>query len=103
MILHWYVEADDVHDRLYESAVGNVILIAEGTDVPLAAARLLGIDVAGTIGPARLGELLNRWPRRQRPISRRTRSSRRSGLAARAGTTPRPARCADARAGALTL
>ena len=62
LILHWYVEADDVQDRLYESAVGNEILIAEGTDVPLAAARLLGVDVAGTIGPARLEELLSRWP-----------------------------------------
>lgn len=62
LILHWYVESADVQHRLYETAAGNEILIAEGADVPLGAARLLGIDVAVTIGAARLTELLARWP-----------------------------------------
>ncbi len=62
LIQHWYAESADVHDRLYETPSGNEILIAEGTDVPLAAAHLLGADVAATVGPARLAELLGRWP-----------------------------------------
>jgi len=62
LILHWYAESADVHDRLYETSSGNEILIAEDTDVPLAAAHLLGTDVATTIGAARLAELLARWP-----------------------------------------
>lgn len=62
LILHWYAESADVHNRLYETPSGNEILIAESTDVPLAAAHLLGADVATTIGPARLAELLARWP-----------------------------------------
>ena len=62
LILHWYAESADVHDRLYETPSGNEILIAEGTDVPLAAAHLLGADIATTMRPARLAELLARWP-----------------------------------------
>lgn len=63
LILHWYAESAEVHDRLYETSSGNEILTAEGTDVPLAAAHLLGSDVATTttIGAARLAELLARW------------------------------------------
>lgn len=62
LVLHWYAESADVHHRLYETPIGNEILIVEGTDVPLAAAHLLGADVATTIGLARLAELLARWP-----------------------------------------
>lgn len=62
LILHWYAESVDVQNRLYETTVGNEILISAGADVPLAAAHLLGIDVAATIGPARLTDLLARWP-----------------------------------------
>jgi len=62
LIVHWYAESADVHDRLYETPSGNEILITADTDVPLAAAHLLGADVATTIGPARLAELLARWP-----------------------------------------
>ncbi|MGH3384030.1 MAG: hypothetical protein ACRDO1_05590 [Nocardioidaceae bacterium] len=62
LILHWYAESADVHARLYETPSGNEILIAEGTDIPHAAAHLLGADVATTIGTARLVELLARWP-----------------------------------------
>jgi predicted nucleotidyltransferase len=62
LILHWYAESGEVHDRLYETPSGNEVLIAEGTDVSEAAAHLLGADVATTIGPERLAELLARWP-----------------------------------------
>lgn len=60
--LHWYSENRDVQDRLYDTADGNDILIAEQSDVQRAAANLLGVDVAGLIGPQRLSELLARWP-----------------------------------------
>jgi predicted nucleotidyltransferase len=60
--VHWYEESVAVQDRLYESAQGQEILIAEEADVPLAAARVLGVDVAALIGPERLAELLGRWP-----------------------------------------
>lgn len=62
LCVHWYQESVAVQDRLYESARGQGILIAEGADFPLAAARLLGLDVADLIGPERLSELLGRWP-----------------------------------------
>lgn len=62
LVLHWYAESTVVDQRLYETESGNEILIAEKADVPLAAAHLLGIDVANTIGRVRLGELIKRWP-----------------------------------------
>jgi len=62
LVLYWYSESSSVHDGLYETEDGNGILIAESTDLPLAAARLLGHDIATTIGPTRLAELLARWP-----------------------------------------
>ncbi len=62
LVLHWYSEDPDVHARLYETEPGNAILIAEAVDLPLAAAHLLGTDVADLIGHERGGELLARWP-----------------------------------------
>jgi predicted nucleotidyltransferase len=62
LILYWYTESTAVHDRLYETPTGNELLIAEQMDVPLAAAHLLGIDLALAIGAERLAELLSRWP-----------------------------------------
>jgi predicted nucleotidyltransferase len=62
LVLYWYGESDAVRERLYATSAGNAILIAESADVPLAAARILGVDVAGTIGSDRLAELLARWP-----------------------------------------
>ena len=62
LILYWYAESAEVSDRLYETSSGSEILILEGADVPLAAAHLLGSDVAATIGAVRLAELLARWP-----------------------------------------
>jgi predicted nucleotidyltransferase len=62
LVLHWYGESGAVHERLYATSAGNEILVAESVDIPLAAAHLLGLDVATTIGPRRLAELLERWP-----------------------------------------
>lgn len=62
LVLYWYGESGAVHERLYATAAGSEILIAESADVPLAAARMLGVHVATTIGSGRLAELLERWP-----------------------------------------
>lgn len=62
LTVHWYAESSEVQDRLYESPQGSDMLLAEEVDVPRAAARLLGADVADLIGPDRLAELLERWP-----------------------------------------
>lgn len=62
LTVHWYAESSEVQDRLYESPQGSDMLLAEEVDVPRAAARLLGADVADLIGPERLAELLERWP-----------------------------------------
>jgi predicted nucleotidyltransferase len=62
LVLHWYAESTDILDRLYDTPAGNEVLISEATDVPLAAAHLLGLDVTSTIGPDRTSELLDRWP-----------------------------------------
>lgn len=59
---YWYSQADGVTDRLYTTEPGNDALLAEAVDMPRAAARLLGTDVASTIGALRLDELLARWP-----------------------------------------
>lgn len=61
LVLHWNAESSGVADRLYEGD-GAEILIAESVDVPLAAAHLLGVDIATVIGPDRTSELLARWP-----------------------------------------
>lgn len=62
LILHWYGESADVADRLYATTDGTEVLIEEQADVALAAAHLLGMDIAETIGTTRLTELLPRWP-----------------------------------------
>lgn len=62
LIMHWYAESTVVQDRLYDTLIGNEILLAESTDLPLAAAHLLGTDVVTTIGSQRRAELLARWP-----------------------------------------
>ncbi|WP_157537110.1 hypothetical protein [Nocardioides sp. Root190] len=59
---YWYAESPELDNRLYETPAGQQLLIAEEADVPRAAARLLGADVADLIGPVRLAELLGRWP-----------------------------------------
>jgi predicted nucleotidyltransferase len=62
LILHWYAESPAVQDQLYDTPAGNETLLAEGSDVPLAAAHLLGNDVVAVIGHQRQAELLSRWP-----------------------------------------
>jgi predicted nucleotidyltransferase len=62
LTMYWYAESTVVHDGLYDTPAGNKILLAEGLDLPLAAAHLLGTDVTVTIGPRRRAELLARWP-----------------------------------------
>lgn len=51
-----------MHDRLYDTEVGQAVLVAEELDVARAAAHLLGIDSAAEIGSARMNELRERWP-----------------------------------------
>ena len=62
LALLWYFHAPEVSDRLYDTQPGQDILIRYGADLDLAAAFLLGVDVAATIGSVRQGELLRRWP-----------------------------------------
>jgi predicted nucleotidyltransferase len=62
LVLYWYGESGAVHERLYATPAGNEILIDESADVPLAAARMLGVDIAMIIGSYRLEELMARWP-----------------------------------------
>ena len=59
---YWYEHSSEVGDQLYDTDAGNIALLAEDTDVPRAAAHLLGIDIAAIIGDRRLAELLARWP-----------------------------------------
>lgn len=61
LTLYWYAESSNVQDLLYESEDGNDVLMQADMDVPLAAAALLGRDVATVIGPVRTSELLERW------------------------------------------
>ncbi|MGN6330375.1 MAG: hypothetical protein ACTHOD_01830 [Motilibacteraceae bacterium] len=62
LLVYWYAESGDVHSRLFDTAEGQNMLIEEESDVELAAARLLGQDVAAVIGVERNAELLERWP-----------------------------------------
>ena len=62
LILHWYAESAVILDRLYDTQVGQDVLIAEDADVALAAAHLLGLDIVEIIGRQRRAELLARWP-----------------------------------------
>lgn len=62
LILFWYAESPEVHDRLYDTEQGSAVLVAESADLSRAAARLLGLDVASAIGLDRTYELLARWP-----------------------------------------
>ncbi len=62
LVMYWYAESSSVRDRLYETEEGRDVLSAESIDLPLAAARLIGRDIATTIRPERLAELLLRWP-----------------------------------------
>ena len=62
LALFWYFHSPEVSDRLYDRSSGQDILIHHGADLDLAAAHLLGDDIAATIGSVRQDELLRRWP-----------------------------------------
>ncbi len=62
LAVHWYAEWPAVEERLYTTVEGQRILLAEEVDVPRAAARMLGEDVAVLVGSERLDELRDRWP-----------------------------------------
>lgn len=62
LALYWYAESADVHDRLYDTDVGQAVLVAQELDLARAAAHLLGIDTAAEIGADRMNELRARWP-----------------------------------------
>lgn len=57
----WYQESTTVQDRLYETDAGLKILEALEWDAPVAAARLLGADVAGQLSAANHSDLIERW------------------------------------------
>jgi predicted nucleotidyltransferase len=48
LILYWCVESTYAGDRLYDTSEGNDVLIAEDSDLPLAAAHLLGREASGS-------------------------------------------------------
>ncbi|MFJ5862471.1 hypothetical protein ACIQCM_13710 [Pseudarthrobacter sp. NPDC092439] len=57
----WYQESGAVEDRLFGTEAGLQILAAVGWDVPVAAARLLGVDVAEQLETANHSDLMERW------------------------------------------
>lgn len=62
LIAYWYFQSKDVESRLYDTTEGQLILVAEETDLHCAAARLLGRDVSVCVGSERRSELMERWP-----------------------------------------
>ena len=62
LIGYWYSESKYVEAQLYDTAEGQQVLVAEDVDRSRAAARLLGRDVAASLGPERMAELMARWP-----------------------------------------
>jgi predicted nucleotidyltransferase len=61
-VMYWYSESPEVGTLLYETERGQDILVQEESDYPVAAARVLGKDIADVIGSTRLSELAERWP-----------------------------------------
>ncbi len=70
LVLYWYAESAKVQSFLYATPAGEQILVDEDVDLPLSAARLLGVQVIDEIGPDRAGELLQRWPGNAEPLAR---------------------------------
>jgi predicted nucleotidyltransferase len=60
-VLHWYSELAEVYAFLYETEEGVDILVEEGADYSMAAARILGRDIAAVLG-SRTSELTRSWP-----------------------------------------
>lgn len=65
---YWYAESRAIAERLW--ANDGAEAGKDGFDVTLAAARLLGQDVAALIGEERLAELCDRWPGDERLLAR---------------------------------
>ncbi|UQU67047.1 hypothetical protein COUCH_12560 [Couchioplanes caeruleus] len=63
--LYWYAKSPAVAAHLFDSDQGQRVLLQEDMDDSVAAARILGEDVARTIGHTRLSELADRWPGKQ--------------------------------------
>lgn len=61
-VLFWYTSSAAITDRLYAEEHGQELLLAYQLDQDLAAAHLLGEDIAETVGPERRDELFARWP-----------------------------------------
>jgi predicted nucleotidyltransferase len=57
----WYQESEVIEERLYGTDEGLQVLEAVAWDVPVAAARILGADVAGQLSPANHADLIVRW------------------------------------------
>ena len=60
-VLHWYSELPEVYALLYDTEEGMDILVQEGADYSVAAARILGRDIAEILG-SRTSELTRAWP-----------------------------------------
>ena len=59
--LYWYVESQEVLDRLYDTDEGGEILTVLNYDASLGAAWCLGRDIAAELGSTRVQELRRRW------------------------------------------
>jgi predicted nucleotidyltransferase len=60
-VIYWYAESPVIEERLYRTEEGIPILLAAEMDLRLAAAELLGRDLALLIGAERTEELAARW------------------------------------------
>jgi predicted nucleotidyltransferase len=61
-VLYWYSKSPELRTHLYDTDRGQGLLLQEGLDDSAAACRVLGQDLAETLGPARVYELAVRWP-----------------------------------------
>jgi predicted nucleotidyltransferase len=93
---HWYAESGDVQQRLYDTEIGNTILMDEEMDVERAATHLLGADIVHTIGWKRSGELLDRWPGDVDLLARSFRLGGGPPILRRSELVPRQAELVDA-------
>ncbi|MEV4345105.1 hypothetical protein AB0J83_11560 [Actinoplanes sp. NPDC049596] len=61
-VIYWYTKSAAVEIFVYETERGQALLIEEDLDDAAAAARVLGEDISGIVGPERLSEIARRWP-----------------------------------------
>ncbi|WP_433372991.1 hypothetical protein ACQPZX_00945 [Actinoplanes sp. CA-142083] len=60
-VLYWYSTSPAVETYIYETARGQNLLVEANLDDAVAAARVLGEDIAGIVGAKRLSEITGRW------------------------------------------